>query len=61
LDQSYENKEVFTQSQGGVEYPTINKRKAICIGHILHWNCLLKHVTEERKREGCDRKMRVKT
>jgi hypothetical protein len=21
-------------------------RKAICIGHILHRNCLLKHITE---------------
>jgi hypothetical protein len=31
-----------------VEYPTTNRRKANCIGHILHWNCLLKHVIEEK-------------
>jgi len=29
------------------KYPTCNKReKANWIGHILHSNCLLKHVTE---------------
>ena len=25
---------------------TIKRRKASWSGHILHWNCLLKHVTE---------------
>jgi hypothetical protein len=25
---------------------TIERRKANWIGHILHWNCLLNHVTE---------------
>jgi hypothetical protein len=27
---------------------TLNRRKANCIGHILHRNCLLKHVIEGR-------------
>jgi hypothetical protein len=30
----------------------IKKRKANCIGHILRTNCLLKHVTEGKIREG---------
>jgi hypothetical protein len=25
---------------------TIKRRKANWIGHILHWNCLLKHIPE---------------
>jgi hypothetical protein len=42
---------------------TINKRKANWMGHILHRNCLLKHVIEG-KMEGNDRsdgKRRKKT
>jgi hypothetical protein len=34
---------------------TIKRRKANWIGHILHRNCLLKHVAEE-KLEGKDRR-----
>jgi gamma-glutamyl:cysteine ligase YbdK (ATP-grasp superfamily) len=35
-------------SHGGEEYPTYNKkRKDNWIFHILHMNCLLKHVMEE--------------
>jgi hypothetical protein len=42
------NEGSITQSQGGEEYPTYNKkrRKANWIGHILRRNCLLKHVIE---------------
>jgi hypothetical protein len=36
----------ITQSQGGQEYLTyIRKRKAKLIGHVLHRNYLLKHLT----------------
>jgi hypothetical protein len=39
-------------SQEGQKYPTYNKRrKTNWIGHILHSNCLLEHVTEG-KTEG---------
>jgi hypothetical protein len=44
LDQSCENEEVFTQSQGQ-EYPT-NNNKANWIGQILHRTYLLNHVVE---------------
>jgi hypothetical protein len=27
---------------------SINRRKANCIGHMLHRNCLLKHATEDK-------------
>jgi hypothetical protein len=41
------NEEVFIQSQGEEKQPTCNKRKeANWIGHIVHRNCLLKHVIE---------------
>jgi hypothetical protein len=48
LDRSCEKWRSITQSQGGEEYPTYNKkkRKANWIGHILRRNCLLKHVIE---------------
>ena len=38
------------QSQGGDEYPTyvMKRRKTNPIGHILHQNCFLKHVIEEK-------------
>jgi hypothetical protein len=39
--------EEVLQGQGGEVYPTQNKKKkANCIGHILHRNCLVKHVIE---------------
>ena len=35
----------ITQIQGEKKYPTYNKKKkANCIGQILHRNCLVKHV-----------------
>jgi predicted AlkP superfamily pyrophosphatase or phosphodiesterase len=40
---------IITQSHGGDEYPTYNKKMegyGNCIGHILSWKCLLKYVTE---------------
>ena len=38
-------------SQEGKEYPTYSKgRKANWIGHIVHKNCLLNHVTEGKKK-----------
>jgi hypothetical protein len=47
LDQSCEKWRSITQSQGGEEYPTYNKKKKDhWIGHILRRNCLLKHVIE---------------
>jgi len=33
---------------------TIERRKADCIGHILHRNCLVKHVIEGRMKEQDD-------
>ena len=37
----------ITKSQGGEKYSTSNRRrKAKWIRHILHRNCLLKHVTK---------------
>ena len=51
-------REGVLHSQGGEEYPTYNKkRKANWIGHILHKNCLLKHVIEG-KIEGTARQSR---
>jgi hypothetical protein len=38
---------------------TIKQKKATWIGHILHRNCLLKHVIEG-KIKGTNRKMRKK-
>ena len=41
------NEGVLKKSVGGEEYPTNNKRrKSNWTGHILHRNCLLKHVIE---------------
>jgi hypothetical protein len=35
------------KNEGGEEYPTkIKRRKANWIGHILHRNCLVRHVIE---------------
>ena len=31
---------------------TIKRRKANWIGHILRWNCLLKHIIEGKRRRG---------
>jgi hypothetical protein len=46
LDRSCEKLSI-TQSQGGEEYPTYNKKKkANWIGHIVRRNRLLKHVIE---------------
>jgi hypothetical protein len=45
LVQACEKRRSATQSQGGKKYFTYNKRKPKWIGHILHRNCLLKHVT----------------
>ena len=42
-----------TQSQGGEEYFTYNKKKE---GHILHRNCLLKHILKERWQDRGDEK-----
>jgi len=43
---------MLAENQGGQEYPTYSKRrKTNWTGHILHRNCLLKHVIE-RKMEG---------
>jgi hypothetical protein len=44
---------IITQSHGGDEYPTYNKKMGgygNCIGHNLSWNCLLKYVTEGKIR-----------
>jgi hypothetical protein len=38
-------------SQRGREYPE-NSKKEGRIGHILHRNCLLKHVLKEREKDG---------
>ena len=47
LDRSCEKWRSVAEIQGGKEYHTHNKRrKANWIGHILHRNCLLKHVVE---------------
>jgi hypothetical protein len=46
LDLLCEKGRSITHSQGGEEYPTYNK--ANWIGHILHSNFLLKHVSEGR-------------
>jgi hypothetical protein len=47
LDRSCGKCRVVTQSQGGKEHPTYNKKKdANWIGHILCRNYLLKHVNE---------------
>jgi hypothetical protein len=45
LDRSCEKWRSITQSEGGEEYRTYNK-KANWIGHNLRRNCLLKHVIE---------------
>ena len=37
------------------------KRKVNWIGHILHRNCLLKHITEGKIQERSDGKTRKKT
>jgi hypothetical protein len=45
----------ITNSHGGKDYPAYNKRKAgrkaNSIGHMLHRNCLLKHVIEGHIKE----------
>jgi hypothetical protein len=38
--------------------PTIKRRKANWIGHILRRNCLLKHVTEGKVKEMTGRRKR---
>jgi hypothetical protein len=41
--------------------PTVQRRKANWIGHILHRSCLLKHVFEEKREKGRrDRKTKKK-
>jgi hypothetical protein len=53
--------EVLYTESGGKEYPTYNKTKANWNGHILHRNCLLKHVIEgqtEGKTEVTGRRQR---
>jgi hypothetical protein len=53
LDQSLEKCSSITQSHGGEEYLTYNKRmKANWIGNVLRMNCLLKHVIEGKIEEG---------
>ena len=57
LDRSCEKCRSISKSRGGEEYPTDKKegrkkeRKANWIGHMMHRNCLLKHIIE-RKVEG---------
>jgi hypothetical protein len=33
----------------GRQYPAHSKKKPNCTGHILRWNCLLKHVLEGKR------------
>jgi hypothetical protein len=41
--------------------PTIKRRKANWIDHILHRSCLLKHVIEGKREKGiCDGKTKKK-
>jgi hypothetical protein len=40
---------------------TINRRKANWSGHMLHRNCLLKYVIEEKREGRMDGKTRKKT
>jgi hypothetical protein len=45
----------ITQSQGGEEYPTYNKKiEANFIGHIFHMNCLLKRIIEGKMEGGIE-------
>jgi hypothetical protein len=39
----------------------LKRRKANWSGHILRRNCLLKQVTEDRRKDGSDGKTRNKT
>ena len=56
MDQSCEKLRSITKSQGRQKYPANSKRrKANWIGHILHRNCLLKHVIDGEM-EGIDKR-----
>jgi len=47
LDRSCEKRKSVSKSGGGEKYLTkMKSREAKWIGHILRWNCLLKHVNE---------------
>jgi hypothetical protein len=49
LNRCVKNEEVLHRVQVERNIPhTIAGRKAIWIGHIVHRNCLLKHVIEEK-------------
>jgi DNA integrity scanning protein DisA with diadenylate cyclase activity len=43
------NEEVLHRNQEEVEYAAYNKRSTVnCVCHILHRNCLVKHIIEEK-------------
>jgi hypothetical protein len=41
------NEKWYIESRGRNILHKVNQRKANWIGHLVRWNCLLKHVTEE--------------